>query len=59
MTYEEFKAEYNKTFSSMMKYTVDQAGSNIYAGKLADLADKYPAFEEALENEHFNTKLSA
>lgn len=51
MTYEEFKAEYIKTFNLMMQYSPNQAGSSVYAEKLADLADKYPDFADAAENE--------
>lgn len=51
MTYEEFKTEYSKLFKLMMSYSPKEVGSGIYCEKLADLADKYPEFEERLEDE--------
>ena len=51
MSYEEFKAEYIKTFNLMMKYSPKQAGSSVYAEKMAKLADEYPDFADAVENE--------
>ena len=51
MNYSQFKTEYNLLLNRMMGYTPDQAGSNIYASKLADLVDDYPEFEEQYDNE--------
>ncbi len=51
MSYEEFKNEYTKLFKTMMSYTPDQVGSVIYAEKMAQLADQYPDFADACENE--------
>tara|TARA_R110000803_G_scaffold56920_3_gene114509 strand:+ start:6112 stop:6303 length:192 start_codon:yes stop_codon:yes gene_type:complete len=51
MSYEEFKKEYLTAFSRMMSYSPEQAGSNIYADKMAALADEYPDFAEKAEDE--------
>ena len=51
MTFEAFAAEYKKTFALMMSYELNQIGSKVYCEKLADLADAYPEFLEALEAE--------
>lgn len=51
MTYQEFKKEYTEIFNRMMGYSPDQAGANIFADKMAELADQYPDFEERLEEE--------
>ena len=51
MTYSEFKTEYTNTLIAMMKYSPDQVGSTVYAEKLAKLADEYPEFADAVENE--------
>jgi hypothetical protein len=51
MSYEEFKKEYESTFKLMMKYSPKQAGAKVYAEKMAELADNYPEFAEAVENE--------
>lgn len=51
MTYEEFKAAYLAAFNSMNKYTPNQVGSDLFAEKLADLADAYPEFEAQMEAE--------
>lgn len=51
MSYEDFKTLYIATFKTMMEYSPNEVGSTIYAEKLADLADKYPAFTERVENE--------
>ena len=51
MDYLEFVAEYEKNFSEMFKYTPDQVGSQIFAEKLAILADEYPDFESKLLGE--------
>ena len=51
MSYDEFRAEYTNTFNLMMKYSPKQAGSSVYAEQLAKLADEYPDFADAVENE--------
>ena len=51
MTYEEFKAEYTKAFERMMGYSCDQAGSRVYAEKMADLADAHPVWADRVESE--------
>jgi hypothetical protein len=51
MSYEEFKTEYVKTFNTMMKYSPKQAGSEIYAAKMADLYDMHPEWADAIEEE--------
>jgi hypothetical protein len=51
MTYAEFKIEYLNTFNLMMKYSPKQAGSSVYAEKMAKLSDEYPAFAELVESE--------
>ena len=56
MTYKEFKKAYEAAFRLMMKYPPSQAGSRVYAGKMAALADKYPDFAEP---ENGRTNLTA
>ena len=51
MTYEEFKAEYTSAFNRMMSYKPSEVGAQVYAKKMAELADKYPEFAERCENE--------
>ena len=51
MSYEEFKAEYIKTFNLMMRYAPNQVGSSVYAEAMAKLSDEYPDFADAVENE--------
>ena len=51
MTFSEFKAAYTAVFDIMMSYTPDEVGSLIYAEKMAQLADDYPAWAEAVEEE--------
>jgi len=51
MTYEQFKSEYTKAYANMLKYTLNQVGSKIYAEKMADLADAQPEWAEQVENE--------
>lgn len=51
MTYAEFKTEYTNLFTAMMQYSPNQVGSVIYAEKMAKLADEYPEFADAVENE--------
>jgi hypothetical protein len=51
MEYEEFKAEYTRLFKVMVSYTPNEVGSDIYAEKMATLADKYPAFVDRIEEE--------
>lgn len=58
MRYQEFKDEYIKTYNQMMKYQPNMAGAGIYAGRLADLSDGYPDYEEMLEEELFQMERS-
>jgi hypothetical protein len=51
LTYDEFKLQYEKLFKEMNKYDITQAGSNVFAGKMADLVEKYPEFEKRLDDE--------
>jgi hypothetical protein len=51
MTYEQFKAEYTSAFANMIKYTVDQIGSKIWAEKMAALADAHPDWADQVEDE--------
>ena len=51
MTYSEFKNEMGNLFKNTNKYTPAQAGFNIWTDRMADLADKFPTFDERLENE--------
>lgn len=51
MDYLDFVAEYENNFSEMFKYTANQVGSQIFAEKLAILADEYPDFEAKLLGE--------
>lgn len=52
MEYNEFKAEYERLVTRMLSYRIDQAGSNIYASKLADLVEDHPEFEERYDAEN-------
>lgn len=51
MTLDEFRTEYTKTFKKFMSYPPHQAGAKVYAEKMADLEEAYPAFAEIVENE--------
>ena len=51
MTLEEFKVEYVGLFNSMMQYSPEQVGSDVFAEKMAVLADMYPAYAEIVESE--------
>ena len=51
ITYEEFAKQYEDAFKRGDKYRPDQAGFNIYAEKMAELADKYPEYLERFERE--------
>lgn len=51
LTYEAFAALYRSTFATMMTYSPKQIGSGIYIEKLAALADAYPEWAEAVEEE--------
>jgi hypothetical protein len=51
MTYEAFKAEYAALLARMLSYSIGQAGSNIYASKMADLVDAYPEYEARYDEE--------
>lgn len=51
LTYDEFKKAYTTAFKNMNKYTLEQAGSNIYAEEMAKLSDEYPGWAEKVEQE--------
>ena len=51
MNFETFKKEYTDTFKRMMSSSPKQAGSRIYAEKMADLEDAYPEWAEIVEEE--------
>ena len=51
MSYAQFKSEYIQAFNRIMKYAPDEIGFGFYAEKMATLADEYPEFADALENE--------
>ena len=51
LTYEAFAALYRATFAKLMSYSLKQVGSDIYAAKMADLADAYPEWAERAESE--------
>jgi hypothetical protein len=51
MTYEEFKAEWNKAFQACAKYDHGQIGYRINLDRMAELADLHPAFEEQMFDE--------
>lgn len=51
LSYEEFSKQYKELFNLMMKYSPKEAGSQIYAEKMADLSDKYPEYAKRIEGE--------
>jgi len=52
MEFEEFKTEYNNLLKKMLSYPLNQAGSKVYADKLADLCEPHPKWEEVMEGEY-------
>lgn len=59
LTFDDFKKQYNETFRRMMGYSPDQAGSSVYAEKLAALSDQHPDWAAQAEGERApETKLS-
>ena len=50
MTYEEFKTQMQKLLTEGFKYTPSQIGFQVFAEKMADLADQYPEFDAMLED---------
>ena len=50
-SFEDFKTLYEETLSRMLEYTPGQAGSNVFAEKLALLTDTYPQFETRYDSE--------
>jgi hypothetical protein len=50
-TFESFAIAYRAMFRRWMEYTPDQVGSVVYAEQMAELADRYPAWAERVENE--------
>ena len=51
MSYNEFKTEYEKLLRGMLKYTIEQVGSGVFASKLADLTEAYPEHEARYDSE--------
>ena len=51
LDYPAFKAKYQELFRQMMKYSPNEAGSSVFAEKLAEFTDSYPEFTERVENE--------
>ncbi len=51
MNYNEFKTEYEKLLREMMKYTIEQVGSGVFAEKLADLTEAHPEHEDRYDSE--------
>lgn len=51
MTYEEFKTKYVSAFEGMMSYAPNEVGSQVFAEKMAALADEYPGFADQVEEE--------
>lgn len=51
MTYEEFKAEFNKAFANAAKYEAGQIGYRIAVDRMAELADMHPDYEERMFEE--------
>ncbi len=51
MSYQEFIIEMEKLFTEACRYTIDQAGSQHFTDKMADLADTYPEHNDRWDNE--------
>lgn len=51
LTFEAFETLYRATFAKMMSYKLTEVGSDVYAEKLADLADAHPEWAERVETE--------
>jgi hypothetical protein len=51
LTYEQFAKQYEDAFKAMSKYTLKEAGSQVYLDKMAALADEYPEFLTRFEAE--------
>ena len=49
LTFEAFAALYLSTYKTMLSYSLNQVGADIYCEKLADLADAYPEWAELVE----------
>lgn len=49
MTYDEYKAMYNKYLKAMLSYTCEQIGSGHYAEKLGKLHDENVAHAERFD----------
>ncbi len=52
MNYDEFKAEYENLLREMLKYTIEQVGSSVFAEKLSDLTDANPEHEARYDDEN-------
>ena len=60
MIYEDFKKEYIRLHNRMFSYSIDQAGSSVYASKLSDLIEIVPAeWEERADEEIIQSGISA
>lgn len=45
----EFQKKYVETFKNMMKYSLKEAGAEIYCNRLADLYDQHPDWADEAE----------
>lgn len=51
MTFEAFAVLYKATFAKMMSYSLKEVGSQVYVEKLAELAEAFPEWADAVEAE--------
>ena len=51
MTFEEWKDAYTSAFESMVKYNLNQIGSELHLHKMEKLANEYPDYLVQFENE--------
>ena len=51
MSYEEFADEYERLLKIFLSYPPNQVEQRVYLGKLADLCDANPGFEERYDEE--------
>lgn len=51
MTYQEFKNEMQSLLSKSFQYTPSQIGHKEFINKMADLAERFPEYDEMLEEE--------
>jgi hypothetical protein len=56
MDYKQFKEAYNNLIESLLTYTPNQVGAQIYSEKLADICEMYPEYEIQIDLEsHLNS----